>query len=57
MPDATRDMLINEVNLFETIMQQSYLQTEFVRKFNPIATIQPGSPIEFLVTKLQVAAP
>ena len=48
MPDATCDMLMNEVMLFEPIMQQSYLQNEFVRKFHPIATIQPGSPIEFL---------
>ena len=42
-------MLMNEVMLFEPIMQQSYLQNEFVHKFHPIATIQPGSPIEFLV--------
>ena len=49
MPDATHDMLMNEVMLFEPIMLQSYLQNEFVRKFHPIATIQPGSPIEVLV--------
>ena len=49
MPDTTRDMLMNEVMLFEPIMQQSYLQNEFVRKFHPIANIQPGSPIVFLV--------
>ena len=39
MPDATRDMLMNEVMLFEPIMRQSYLQNEFVRNFHPIATI------------------
>ena len=49
MLDATRDMLMNEVMLFEPIMQQPYLQNEFVRKFHLIATIQPGSPIKFLV--------
>ena len=53
MPDATRDMLMNKVMLFEPIMQQSYLQNEFVRKFHPIATIQPGSPIEFFVKNFE----
>ena len=49
MTDATRNMLINELMLFEPIMQQSSLQNEFVRKFHPIATIKPASPIEFSV--------
>ena len=49
MAKATEDMLTSEVMLFQPIMQQSYLQKEFDRKFHPIATIQPGSPIEFLV--------
>ena len=49
MPDATRDMLMSEMMLFEPVMQQSFLKNEFVRKFHPIATIQPGSPIEFFV--------
>ena len=49
MAKAIEDMLTSEVMLFQPIMQQSYLQKEFDRKFHPIATIQPGSPIEFLV--------
>ena len=47
MAAATQDMLLNEVMLFEPVMQQSYLQKQFDRKFHPIATITPGSPIEF----------
>ena len=49
MAKAIEEMLTSEVMLFQPIMQQSYLQKEFDRKFSPIATIQPGSPIEFLV--------
>ena len=49
MATAIEEMLTSEVMLFQPIMQQSYLQKEFDRKFSPIATIQPGSPIEFLV--------
>ena len=35
--------------LFKPIMQQFYLQNDFVCKFYQIETIQPRSPIEFLV--------
>ena len=49
MAEATQDVLTKEVMLFQPVMQQSYLQNEFDRRFHPIATIQPGSPIEFLV--------
>ena len=49
MANATRDMLMSEVMLFEPVMQQTFLQKEFDRKFHPIATIQPASPIEFFV--------
>ena len=49
MAAATQDMLMNEVMLFEPVMQQSYLQKQFDRKFHPIATITPGSPIKFFV--------
>ena len=43
-------MLMNEVMLFEPVMQQSYLQKLFYRKFHQkIATITPRSPIEFFV--------
>ena len=49
MAKAIEDMLTSEVMLFQPIMQQSYIQKEFDRKFHPIATIQPGSPIEFIV--------
>jgi len=50
MAKATEDVLMSEVMLFQPVMQQSFLQKEFDRRFHPIATIQPGSPIEFLVT-------
>ena len=53
MAAATQDMLMNEVMLFEPVMQQSYVQKQFDRKFQPIATITPGSPIEFFVKKLR----
>ena len=49
MAAAMQDMLMNEVMLFEPVMQQSYLQKQFDPKFHPIATIMPGSPIEFFV--------
>lgn len=49
MAKAIEEMLTSEVMLFQPIMQQSYIQKEFDRKFHPIATIQPGSPIEFIV--------
>ena len=49
MAAATQDMLINEVMLFELVMQQSYLQKQFDRKFHLIATITLWSPIEFFV--------
>ena len=40
---------MNEVILVKRRMQHSYFQNEFVLKFYSIATIQPGSPIVFLV--------
>ena len=49
MAKATEDVLMSEVMLFQPVMQQSFLQKEFDRRFHPIATIQPGSQIEFLV--------
>ena len=49
MAAATQDMRMNEVMLFEPVMQQSYLQKQFYRKFHPIAAITSGSPIEFFV--------
>ena len=49
MPDATQDMLISKMMLFEPVMQQLFLPNAFVRKFYPIETIQPISPIEFIV--------
>ena len=48
MAAATRDMLMNEVMLFEPLMQQSYIQKQFYRNYHPIATITSGSQIEFL---------
>ena len=49
MAAATRNMLMNEVMLFEPVMQQFYFQKQFNRKCQPIETITPGSLIEFLV--------
>ena len=49
MAKPTEDVLMSEVMLFQPVMQQSFLQKEFDRRFRPIATIQPGAPIEFLV--------
>ena len=42
-------MIMNKVMLCEPVMQQSYLQKLFDRKFHPIATITPESPIEIFV--------
>ena len=49
MAAATKNMLMNEVILFEPVLKQSYLQKQFACQFHPIATITPGSPIEFFV--------
>lgn len=49
MPDETTEHLLGEVMLFEPVMQQTYLLTEFDRIYHPIASIQPGAPIEFFV--------
>lgn len=46
---ATSEHLLGEVMLHEPVMQQGYLDTEFDQSYQPIATIQPGAPIEFLV--------
>lgn len=46
---ATSEHLLGEVMLHEPVMQQSYLLEEFDQSYQPIATIQPGAPIEFLV--------
>ena len=53
MAAATRDMLMNELLLFEPVMQQSYLQKQFARKFYPIEPITLGSLIEFLLKNSQ----
>ena len=49
MAAAPQDMFMTKVMLFEPVMQQLYLQKKFDRKFHPIATITPGSLIEFFV--------
>ena len=49
MAAATQDMLMNEIMLCKPVMQQSYLKKQFDRKFHPIATITPGSPIKLFV--------
>ena len=57
MPDATRDMLMSEIMLFEPVMQQSFLKNMFVGKFHPIATIQHWSLIELFCKELREALP
>ena len=50
MAVTTINMLKNEVMLFEIVMQQSYFQKQFDRKFQTItATITPGTLIKFFV--------
>ena len=49
MPDATSEHLMDEVMLFDPVKQQSYLLDEFEINYQPLASIQPGAPIEFYV--------
>ena len=45
----TAEQITNEVDLFAPIMQQSYLLNEFNREYAPLASLQSGAPIEFIV--------
>ena len=49
MAATTSEHMLGEVMLFDPVMHQSYLLSEFNREFKPIASIQPGAPIEFNV--------
>lgn len=39
----------SELNLFESAAIQTAIISEYERDINPIATLQPGAPIEFLI--------
>jgi len=45
----TDEAIMEEVDLFGKMMEQSVLLNEFDREFAPIAGLQQGAPIEFLV--------
>ena len=45
----TVDKITSEVDLFGPILQQTVLLKEFDREFAPLATLQQGAPIEFMV--------
>jgi len=45
----TVDQITSEVDLFGPIMQQSVLLNEFDREYAPLASLQQGAPIEFMV--------
>ena len=44
-----REELTSEVDLFGSIMQQIVIENDFNREFAPLATIQHGTAIEFMV--------
>ena len=43
------EQITREVDLFESIMQQTVIKNEFNRDHFPLATIKPGMAIEFTV--------
>ena len=43
------EKITSEVDLFGWVMQQNVIENQFNRKYAPLATIQPGTPIEFTV--------
>ena len=45
----TVDQITSEVDLFSPILQQTVLLNEFDRKFAPLASLQQGASIEFMV--------
>ena len=45
----TVDQLTSEVDLFAPILQHTVLLNEFDREFAPLASLQEGAPIEFMV--------
>ena len=44
-----KEQIINEVNLFGSIMQQNIIENKFNREYASLATIQPGMAIDFTV--------
>ena len=45
----TVDQITSEVDLFGLILQQTMLLIEFNREFAPLASLQHGAPIEFII--------
>ena len=45
----TVDQITSEIDLFGPILQQTVLLNEFDREFAPLASLQQGAPIEFMV--------
>ena len=43
--------ITSEVDLFGSIMPQNVIENEFNREYAPLATIQPGLAIEFIVKR------
>ena len=43
------EQITSEFDLFVSIMQQNVIENKFNREYAPLATIQPGSVIEFTV--------
>jgi len=45
----TVDQITSETDLFGPIMQQTVLLNEFDREYLPLATLQQGAPVEFMI--------
>ena len=45
----TVDQITSEFNLFGPILMQKVLINDFNREFAPLASLQQGAPIEFMV--------
>jgi hypothetical protein len=39
----------SDLDIFAPIIQQTCIKNEYSREYNPLASIQPGAPIEFIV--------
>lgn len=43
------EAVTSDLDIFAPILQQTCVKNEYNREFNPLASIQPGAPIEFIV--------
>ena len=50
MGGQVTEEITSELDLFGSIIQQNIIENEFNREYAPLATIQHGEPIEFMVT-------